>query len=82
VAARRALHRQHVHSGRKDRWSPEAARLHIHFVDPAEIADEVPDEIGLGLMRHAYTEFTMLSKFPPSLFYAENRRTHAIPLPW
>jgi hypothetical protein len=42
----------------------------------------VPDEAGLGLMQHAYTEFHYLSRFLPSLYIAENRDTSAPPFPW
>jgi hypothetical protein len=44
--------------------------------------DPVPDEAGLGLMQHAYTEFHYLSKFLPSLYIAENRGAVEPPFPW
>jgi len=34
-------------------------------------AHPVPDEIGLGLMRHCHSEFTYLAKALPSLFYGD-----------
>jgi len=40
------------------------------------------DEMGLGLLRHAYNEFTYLSRFLPSLYVAENRDREKPPLPW
>jgi hypothetical protein len=44
--------------------------------------EPVPDEVGLGLMRHAYTEFHYLSRFLPSLYLAENRDVERPPFPW
>ena len=41
----------------------------------ASLADplaELPDEIGFGLMKHCYNEFTYLSRFLPSLYYGEH----------
>lgn len=43
---------------------------------------EVPDHLGLSLMRHCYTEFTYLSRFLPSLYYGEHANDEAAPLPW
>ncbi|MCW3465089.1 DAPG hydrolase family protein [Chitinophaga nivalis] len=43
---------------------------------------EIPDELGLGLMVHCYSEFTYLSRFIPSLYYAENKTGDKAPLPW
>lgn len=40
---------------------------------PAEIAAQIPDQMGIDLMQHAHTEFKYLSRFLPSLFIAENR---------
>jgi hypothetical protein len=40
---------------------------------PREAAEQIPTEVGLALMQHAYTEFHYLSKFLPSLYIAENR---------
>ena len=42
----------------------------------------MPDDVGLGLMKHAYSEFFMLSRFLPSLYVAENRERQPVPLPW
>ncbi|ATH14869.1 hydrolase [Delftia acidovorans] len=47
--------------------------------DPAA---ELPDALGLGLLRHCYTEFTYLSRFLPSLYYGEHGNGEAAPLPW
>jgi DAPG hydrolase PhiG domain len=50
---------------------------------PAEQLEQmIPDAIGLGLMQHAYTEFTFLSRILPPLYAAENRDTEPVPLPW
>ncbi len=42
----------------------------------------LPDELGLGLMKHAYSEFFYLSRFLPSLYIAERREAEQVPLPW
>lgn len=47
-----------------------------------EVASIVKDEMGQALLKHCYDEFTMLSRFLPSLFAAENRKTHKVKLPW
>jgi hypothetical protein len=44
--------------------------------------EPVPEEVGLGLMQHAYTEFHYLSRFLPSLYIAENRDSEPPPYPW
>jgi hypothetical protein len=51
-------------------------------LSPEELAREIPDEMGLRLMKHAYTEFHMLSRFLPSLYVAERRDAEPPPLPW
>ncbi len=48
----------------------------------ADPATELPDAIGLGLMRHCYNEFTYLSRFLPSLYYGEHANNELAPLPW
>ena len=48
----------------------------------ADPATELPDALGLGLLRHCYTEFTYLSRFLPSLYYGEHGNGEAAPLPW
>ena len=47
-----------------------------------ELRQAIPDENGLNLMKHAYTEFMYLSRFLPSLHVAENREEVAPPFPW
>lgn len=49
---------------------------------PEERRTAIPDEIGLGLIKHAYSEFFMLSRFLPSLYHAEMREKDAVPFPW
>ena len=43
---------------------------------------DVPDVLGLNLLRHCYTEFTFLSRFLPSIYYGEHANDEAVPLPW
>ena len=47
-----------------------------------ELEQLLPDEVGLGLMKHAYSEFFYLSKFLPSLYIAEQREVEPLPMPW
>ena len=49
---------------------------------PEEIEQQIPDEVGLGLMRHANTEFKYLARFLPSLYIAEERDHERVELPW
>ncbi|HEX3690386.1 MAG TPA: hypothetical protein VHV28_11830 [Solirubrobacteraceae bacterium] len=50
---------------------------------PAEqLVEAVPDEMGLGLMVHAHTEFKSLARFLPSLYVAENRDALEPPELW
>ena len=49
---------------------------------PEEIAAMIPDTVAPALLAHCYNEFTFLSRFLPSLFIAENRKTHPVALPW
>ena len=42
----------------------------------------IPDEVGLGLLKHSYNEFSMLSRFLPSLYHAESRERERVPVPW
>ena len=51
-------------------------------VPPEALAAEIPDQLGLELMKHAYTEFHYLSRFLPSLYIAERREEEVPPLPW
>lgn len=59
--------------------------LRSHFYLGASLADTtspLKEEIGLGLMQHCYSEFTYLSHFLPSIYYAENKNGDKAPLPW
>jgi hypothetical protein len=47
-----------------------------------ELRAVIPEEKGLGLMRHANTEFKYLSRFLPSLYVAEQRDAEPVELPW
>jgi hypothetical protein len=49
---------------------------------PDELREEIPDELGLALMKHAFTEFHYLSRFLPSLYIAERREVELPALPW
>lgn len=49
---------------------------------PADIAQRAPDDMGPALLAHCHNEFTCLRRFLPSLFIAESKATHAVPLPW
>ncbi len=40
---------------------------------PEQLAEMIPDALGLNLMVHAHTEFKYLARFLPSLYIAENR---------
>lgn len=48
----------------------------------ADALREVPDALGLGLLRHCYNEFTFLSRCLPSLYYGEHANGEQPPLPW
>jgi hypothetical protein len=47
-----------------------------------ELRKAIPDQVGLGLMRHANTEFKYLSRFLPSLYIADRREDEPVELPW
>jgi hypothetical protein len=49
---------------------------------PEGVAAGIPEELGVDLMQHAYTEFTYLSRFLPSLYIAENREHVPAPTVW
>lgn len=78
-----------LHIGRDTPWG---CALRSHFFigqdlpglgkSPEEIAAIANDDFARSLLQHCYNEFTFLSRFLPSLFIAENRKTHAISLPW
>jgi len=73
------------------RDTPTGCTLRSHFylgtdlvghVPAEEIAAMIPDEMGQGLLKHAYTEFTFLSRILPALYVAENRERRPVRLPW
>jgi hypothetical protein len=73
------------------RDTPTGCTLRSHFflgtdlagqLPPAEITAMIPDDLGRGLLKHAYSEFTFLSRILPALYVAENRDHKAVPLPW
>jgi hypothetical protein len=49
---------------------------------PEQLAESIPDALGLNLMQHAHTEFKFLSRFLPALYRAENREAEPVTLPW
>ena len=49
---------------------------------PEAIAEVATEELGFGLLRHAYNEMSFLARFLPSLHVAENRATERPALPW
>ena len=51
-------------------------------LSPDEVAQQAPEELGRGLLQHAYDEFTFLSRFLPSLFLAEHRDIRPPRAPW
>ncbi|MBB6486890.1 DAPG hydrolase family protein [Rhizobium lusitanum] len=56
------------------RDTPDGLVLRSRFalgLDAAQTGHEVPDEIGLGLMRHCHSEFSYLAKVLPSLYYGD-----------
>lgn len=78
-----------LHVGRDTPWGC-ALRSHFYMgqdlptigKNPAEIAEMIPDAFAVALLQHCYNEFTFLARFLPSLFIAENRKTHAVKVPW
>ena len=78
-----------LHIGRDTPWGC-ALRSHFYMgqdlpligKSPKEIEEMIPDAFGIALLQHCYNEFTFLSRFLPSLFIAENRKTHEVKLPW
>lgn len=50
---------------------------------PEVIAEHAPDQLGINLMQHANTEYTILSRFLPSLYYGEKSMSVAdLTLAW
>ena len=78
-----------LHIGRDTPWGC-ALRSHFYLGQdlpaagkrPEEVREMVPDAFAGALLQHCYNEFTFLSRFLPSLFIGENRRTHPVSLPW
>jgi hypothetical protein len=68
-----------AHIGRDTEWGMV---LRSRFWLGVGLDQGPPDELGLALMKHAYTEFMYLSRFLPSLYVAENRETEHPPFPW
>ena len=75
-----------VHLGRD---TPFGLALRSNFwlgwgldLPPEALVTEIPDELGLNLMKHAYSEFFYLSRLLPSLYIAERRAEEPPPLPW
>ena len=42
---------------------------------------EDPEGLGLGVMRHANTEFEYIARLLRSLYHAENRAVESVPMP-
>lgn len=57
------------------------SRFYLGASSPRPETD-VPDQLGLNLLLHCYTEFTYLSRFLPSLYYGEHANGELPPLPW
>ena len=67
------------------RDTPAGCVLRSRFLLGRNSADpvrDVPDVLGLNLLRHCYSEFTYLSRFLPSLYYGEGANGDKAPLPW
>lgn len=78
-----------LHVGRDTPWGL-ALRSHFFLgqdlpglgLTPEQVAAEVPDDLGVALLQHAYNEFTFLSRFLPSLHLAEHRDVRTPQVPW
>ncbi|MFB9686787.1 DAPG hydrolase family protein [Amycolatopsis plumensis] len=78
-----------LHVGRDTPWGL-ALRSHFFLgqdlpgagATPDEVQAEVPTELGVALLQHAYNEFTFLARFLPSLFTAEHRDERPPVVPW
>ena len=77
-----------VHVARDTAWG---CSLRSHFwighdlgglAKPEQVAAIASDALGFGLLRHAYNEFTFLSRILPALYVAENRDRIRPILPW
>ena len=49
---------------------------------PEALREAISEDVGLGLMRHAHTEFKYLARFLPSLYIADRREDEPVELPW
>ena len=86
---RRIIGSRVLHIGRDTPWG---LVLRTHFflgqdlpamgMAPADVEALVPDDLGIGLLQHAYTEFTFLSRFLPGLFVGEHRDERPPVAPW
>ena len=54
------------------------SRFWLGYDAPPEIAAEIPEAMGLQLMRHANTEFRYLAKYLPSLYRADPETRSAV----
>lgn len=78
-----------LHIGRDTEWGL-ALRSHFYLgqdlpltgATPEEVEEQVPTELGISLLQHAYNEFTFLSRFLPSLHAAEHRDLRPPTAPW
>lgn len=78
-----------LHIGRDTHWGL-ALRSHFFLgtdlpaagADPAEVAAEVPDELGFNLLQHAYNEFTFLSRFLSGMFAGAHPENPDVANPW
>lgn len=77
-----------LHVGRD---TPQGMLLRSHFYlgqdlvgtqSPQELAETIPDRIGLGLVKHASTEWMHLAGFLPGLYVAENRERVPVKALW
>lgn len=87
--AERVLGGRLLHVGRNTPWGL-ALRSHFYLgtdlpatgMSATEVEAAVPTELGQGLLQHAYTEFTFLSRLLPALYIAEHRDESPPPAPW
>jgi hypothetical protein len=78
-----------LHVGRDTPWGL-ALRSHFYVgqdlpesgASPLDVEREITREFGVGLLQHAYNEFTFLSRFLPSLYLAEHRDKQRPTVPW
>ena len=69
-----------VHVGRDSAFGMQ---LRSHFWLGWGLPDpDVPDEVGLGLMKHSHAEWLYLARFLPALYVAEIRERVEPPAAW